>query len=155
MVGGRVVPRADEVIGRFFAEQRTGSTGRRLERLRRAEVDLRACLEHRAALVLSEPELALLALERQFDATGAAARVAEADVVLLLLPLFIEESQWYGSDLEDRKLRIRLAEPLAYEVARLPELRDADVGTAVWTVEAAVRHAVWMFRQEREAAREG
>jgi hypothetical protein len=141
------------VIARFFAEQRSSTGGRRAERLDRAEADLRACLEEHAALVLAETEVALLALERQFDATGAAARVTQADALLLLLPLYLEESQWRGLDLEDRRLRIRIAEPLAHEVARLPELQDADLGAAVWIVEATVRHAVWMLRQEREATR--
>ncbi|MBW4042290.1 MAG: hypothetical protein HIU86_09205 [Acidobacteria bacterium] len=153
MAGGRGAPRSDEVIRRFFAAQRRGVTGRRLERLRTAEADLRACLDEHAALVLTEQEVALLALERQFDPAGAASRVAEADAILLLLPLYLEESQWRGLDYEDRRLRIRLAEPLAYEVARLPELRGPEVGAAVWTVEATVEHAVWMLRQEREATR--
>jgi hypothetical protein len=153
MAGGRVVPKSDEVIERFFTEQRGDAEGRRVERLERAEADLRACLEEHAALVLAETEVALLALERQFDATGPAARVMQADALLLLLPLYLEESQWRGLDLEDRRLRIRIAEPLAHAVARLPELQEADLGTAVWIIEATVRHAVWMLRQEREATR--
>lgn len=145
--------RADEVIGAFFAEQRSSTTGRREERLDRAEADLRACLEEHAHLVLSEPERALLALERQFGAQGAVARVVSAEAVLLLLPLYLEESRWRGLDLEDRRLRIRLAEPLAQVVAASPGLRDTDLGAAVWIVEATVRHAIWMLRQEREATR--
>lgn len=153
MTGGRLAPRSDEVIGRFFDEQTAHAAGARLERLRRAEADLRAFFEAHAELVLAGPELALLALERQFDADGAASRVAEAEALLLLLPLFLEESQWRGLDYEDRRLRIELAEPLAHDIARLPELRDEDLGAAVWVVEATVRHAVWMLRQEREATR--
>lgn len=153
MAGGREMPRADEVIRRFFGAERRGVTGRRTERLLRAEDDLLACLDEHAALVLGEPELALLALERQFDARGAAARVADAGAVLLLLPLYLEESQWRGLDYEDRRLRIRLAEPLAYEVARVPALRGPETGAAVWTVEATVEHAIWMLRSEREATR--
>lgn len=153
MPGGRGVPRSDEVIRRFFAERARGVTGRRLDRLRSAEQDLRDCLDTHADLVLTDPELALLALERQFEAQDAASRVAEADALLLLLPLYLEESQWRGLEYEDRRLRITLAEPLAYEVARLPELRGTEVGAAVWTVEATVEHAVWMLRQEREATR--
>jgi hypothetical protein len=153
MTGGSGVPRSDEVIHRFFAELRSSSDGRREERLHRAEEDLRAFLDEHASLVLTEQEVALLALERQFEPHGAAARVAGADAVLLLLPMFLEEAQWRGLDLEDRRLRIRLAEPLATEIASSPGLRDADLGAAVWLVEATVRHAIWMLRQEREATR--
>lgn len=149
----RGVPRSDEVIRSFFEAERRGVTGSRLERLAGAEEDLFACLEEHASLVLTEQEIALLALERQFDAHHAAARVAQADAVLLLLPLYLEESQWRGLDYEDRRIRIRLAEPLAHEVARLPDLRGGETGAAVWIVEATVEHAVWMLRKEREATR--
>jgi hypothetical protein len=151
-MAGRV-SRADEVIGGFFAEQVASAAGRRLDRLHRVEADLRKFFEEHAELVLEGPELALLALERQFEAEGAASRVAEAQALLLLLPLFLEESQWQGLDYEDRRLRIELAEPLAHDIARLPELRDDDLGAAVWIVESTVRHAVWMLRQERAASR--
>ena len=155
MTGARGVPRSDEVIRRYFAEACRGLAGRRLERLRRAEADLRSCLEAHAPQLLTAPELALLELERQFDERDAVARVAEADVVLLLLPIFLEEPKWFGDDVEDRRVRIRLAEPLAYSVARAPELRDLSLGAAVWTVEATVEHAIWMLRMEREALRRG
>jgi hypothetical protein len=155
MAGSRGVPRFDETIGRFFDDRCRGLGGRRLERLRAAERDLRACLDAHAERLLTTPELALLALERQFDEQGAVARVAEADVALLLLPIFLEEPKWFGEDVEDRRVRIRLAEPLAYWVARTPELRDQSLGAAVWTVEATVEHAIWMLRMEREALRRG
>ncbi|WP_375390304.1 hypothetical protein [uncultured Amnibacterium sp.] len=155
MVGSRGVPRSDEVIGRWFAEARRGLSGRRLERVRSAEADLRACLEANAPQLLTATERALLTLERQFDDRGAAARVAEAGVVLLVLPVFLEEPRWFGEDVEDRRVRIRLAEPLAYSVARAPGLRAASLGPAVWTVEATVEHAIWMLRMERAALRHG
>jgi hypothetical protein len=155
MAGARGVPRSDEVIGRFFAERRRGVAGRRLDRVRSAEADLRACLEAHAPQLLPPPDAALLALERQFDARGAAARVAGAGAVLLLLPIYLEEPRWFGADVEDRKERIRLAEPLAHDVARLPGLRGKAIGPAVWTVEATVEHAIWMLRMEREALRRG
>ena len=119
------------MIRRFFEAERRGVAGRPLERIGAAEEDLYTCLEEHASLVLTEPEVALRALERQFEAHHAAARVAAADAALLLLPLYLEESQWRGLDYEDRRLRITLAEPLAYEIARLPELRGTEVGAAV------------------------
>ena len=85
--------------------------------------------------------------------TSWATTDAQVDALLALLPVFLDDPRWHGADLEDRKLRIRLAEPLAWEVLRLPELRDVDLGKAASRVEAAVRHEIWLFRQEREAAR--
>lgn len=141
------------MIGAFFAEQR--AEGSRTDRLRRAEEDLRACLEALGPRLLTEPETALLALERQFEADGAVGRVVAADAVLAALPVYLEDFHWQGADLFDRMLRIRLAEPLAHAVLRLPELRGAPLARAVGRVEATVRHATWMVRQEREAVRHG
>lgn len=145
--------RADEVLHRFFEEQRTGAAGRRLERLSRSEDDLRTCLDDLAPGLLPAHEVALLALERQFDARSAAARVAPADAVLLVLPVFLGEPRWYGVDLEDRRMRIRLAEPLTREVVRTRQRRGERAGAAAWRVDAAVRHAIWTLRLEREQAR--
>lgn len=153
MAGGGAANRADEVLRHFFRAQQSGVAGRRVDRLRRAEADLRACLEDRASLLLTEQELALLALERQFDPEGAAARVAAAETVLLMLPLFLEEPRWHGADVEDRRLRIRLAEPLAHELVLASDSRRAELSRAVWIVEATVQHAAWMLRTEREWAR--
>lgn len=144
---------ADVVLRGYFARERAAAGGRRLERLCAAEADLRACLEVLAPVALTGPELALLALERQFEAEGAAARVAAADAVLIVLPTYLEDPRWRGADLEDRRLRITLAEPLAWSIARLPQLRGTSLGCPVWTIEAAARHARWVLRQEREAAR--
>ena len=149
----RVLLRVDDVLRRFFAEQATGASERRAHRLQHADADLRACLDELAHLLLTDQERALLALERQFDSVAATARVASADVILLLLPVFLDEPRWHGDDLEDRRLRIRLATVLAEEILRASASSGVDLGRAAWVVEAAVRHEIWMLRQEREATR--
>src|SRR4051794_24275280 len=148
-----VMLRADGALRRFFGAQLAGASEQRARRLRAAESDLLACLEEMAPLLLSDQERALLALERQFDPEGALARVANADAVLLLLPVFLDEPRWHGSDLEDRRLRIRLARSLADEIFRESAARGVDLGRAAWVVEAQVRHEIWMLQQEREATR--
>ena len=146
--------RADEVLRVFFQEQTVGLTPRRANRMQRAEADLRACLSGLAPLLFTDQEQALLALEQQFDSTEAAARVASAEAVLLVLPVFLDEPRWHGTDLEDRRLRIRLARPLSEEILRSSLLRGVDLGRAAGVVEAAVRHEIWMLRQEAAAGRE-
>src|SRR3954468_14138276 len=145
--------RAEEVLLRFFGEQLAGASQQRANRLRSAQADLLTCLEELAPLLLTDQERALLALERQFEPDGALARVANADAVLLLLPVFLDEPRWHGTDLEDRRLRIRLARSLADEIFRESAARGVDLGRAAWVVEAQVRHEIWMLQQEREATR--
>ena len=76
-----------------------------------------------------------------------------AEAVLLVLPVFLDEPRWHGIDLEDRRLRIRLASDLVERTTRVSMLAGVDVGRAAWVVEAAVRHEIWMLRQERAASR--
>lgn len=135
----------------FFTEQRQQATGRRVERLRTAEADLRACLEAVAAGLLDPGEQALVALERQFHPEGAFERVALAADLLTVLPVYLDDPHWHGDEPADRMLRIRLAEPLMEWIVRLPGI--GDVGRAAWRVDAAVRHETWLLRQERESAR--
>ena len=145
------VRRSDEVLQLLFDSLRGMVKGERRERLDRAEADLRPCLDQNAERLLTDPELALLALERQLDPDGAVARVAGADVVLLLLPIFLTEPRWHGRDAEDRRLRISLALTLARRAVRLPELAQYSWECAMWEVEAAVGRARLELRREREA----
>ena len=145
--------RAEEVLRRFFGEQLAGAPKRRVERLQCAEADLLACLEVLAPALLTDQERALLALESQFDPQCALARVAGADAVLLALPVFLDQPRWHGADLEDRRLRIRLARSLADEIFRASASRGVDLGRATWVVKAQVQHEIWMLQQEREAIR--
>jgi hypothetical protein len=145
--------RAGEVLHRFFGAQVAGASTQRANRLRSAEADLLACLDELAPVLLSDQERALLALEQQFDAEGAVTRVASADSVLLALPVYLDAPRWHGSDLEDRRLRIRLARSLADEIFRDSASRGVDLGRAAWVVEAQVRHEIWLLQQEREATR--
>ena len=79
--------------------------------------------------------------------------MASADAILLLLPVFLDEPRWHGDDLEDRRLRIRVASALSEQILRASAAQGVDLGRAAWVVEAAVRHEIWMLRQEREATR--
>lgn len=151
MPGARGLVRADEVLTTFFGDQRRAAGPRRLDRLATAEAALRDCLDAYAPGMLGTQETTLLALERQFERSSAVARVAGADLVLLLLPLYLDEPRWHGDDLIDRQLRIRLAEPLAEHIVHAAP--GASLGRPAWIVGAAVRHEIWLLRQEREALR--
>ncbi len=145
----RGVRRVDEILTLLFAAERRGLGGRRLDRLRSAECDLRRCLVVHAAHLLTGPELALLELEQQLDPVGAAERVASAEVVLLVLPLYLADPRWHGEDLEDRRLRIRLAEDLARQALALPELAGRSWECALGDVEVAIEDARRELRRAR------
>ena len=141
---------ADAAISGYFLLEQARASGARQRRLACAFAALRQCFEETADRVLTTPELATRDLERQFQAEGAAARVAGADALLYVLPVWLEESRWHGDDLEDRRLRVQLTLPLVRFVMRLPNF-DGPAGgmCAVWDVEYAVGRA----RQEISAAR--
>ena len=144
----RRLRRSDEVLRLLFDRLVAGTTGRRHERLQRAEQDLRRCLEVNADRLFTDLERDLLVLEEQLDPVGAAARVASAEVVLLVLPIFLDEARWHGTDPEDRRLRIRLAADLTKAAVRLPELQG-EISCLVLDVEFAVRRARSALRGDR------
>lgn len=145
--------RADEALHVFVQEQVAGAADQLAERLRAAEADLRTCLDELASGLFTDQERALLALERQFDPEHATSRVASAEAILLVLPVFLDDPRWHGADFEDRQIRIRLARSLADEIVCTASSRGVDLGRAAWVVEASVRHEIWMLRQERQATR--
>ncbi len=146
---------AEDVLSGWFREQRRTAGGSADDRLRRAEEDLRSCIDRLAPLLLTPQELALVALERQFDPEHAATKVAGVEAVLLTLPVFLDDPHRHGADLLDRRLRIELARDLSELIVRLPSPEGVDLGRAAFVVESAIRHEIWMLRQERGAVRAG
>ncbi|WP_375400463.1 hypothetical protein [uncultured Amnibacterium sp.] len=146
----RPVRRVDEVLRILVDRLRADVAGRRLEQVDRAEIDLRRCIEQNAAGLFTDPELALLPLEQQLDPVGAVARVASADVLLLVLPIFLDDARWHGVDDEDRRLRVRFVVALSRAAVRLPELQPYSSGCAIWDIEAAVQRAHADLRRRRE-----
>jgi hypothetical protein len=148
----RAVRRSDEILSLLFAAERRGLAGKRLERLRTAEADLRSCLNALADRLLTDHELVLLELERQLDPVGAVERVAAAGVVLLVLPRWLRDERWRGEDLEDRRLRIRVAEDLSAALIALPEVASAEWRCARREIESAVEDARSELRRARSSA---
>jgi hypothetical protein len=147
----REVLRFEEALEMFLEPLRAQAQGRRRERIDRAADDLRRCLEANAQRLLTTPELDLLPLEQQLDPVGAVARVASADVLLLLLRIFVEDVEWHGIDAEDRRIRLHLTMALTRQVARLPQLAGYAIGCEVWSIEGAVERARADLRRSRRA----
>jgi hypothetical protein len=82
--------------------------------------------EDLAGEVLGEAERTLLAAERQFRPTGAAARVSEPAELLRFLPLVLLDERWRPADADERRVQVlaRLDPP-----ARAPqELPEGELG---------------------------
>lgn len=134
----------DSTLTQFFAVRRRGCAGQRLERLARVEHALRDCVERTAEQVLTEPELALLAAEQQFRPDGAAARVAEPDALLFVLPIFLREERWCPADLDERRAQLLAAGALTRHL--VATLGDVEVDCAVRTIAAALDEAAARIR---------
>ena len=116
--------------------------------MQRAEADLRACLTGLSAAALHRSgEGTARGLSSSStrptprdggERGGRAVRAAG----------FLDEPRWHGNDLEDRRLRIRLAQSLGEQILHSSLLRGVDVGRAAWLVDAAVRHEIWMLRRK-------
>lgn len=145
---------ADAAISDFFLLERARTSGARQRRLERATDELRQCFEAVADRILTTPELAVRELERQFRPEGAAARVADAYALLYVLPIWLDDPRWHGTDLEDRRLRVQLTMPLARFVTRLPTFDGpAGGGCAMWDLEYAIERARSGIRLARRSSR--
>lgn len=136
----RPVRRADAVLRLLVDDLRRQATGRRLDRIDRAEGDLRRCIAASVDRLFTDPERALVPLEEQFEPEGAAVRVASAEVVLIVLPVFLGEARWHGADVEDRRVRIQLAAAITRGAVRLPDLQG-EVACFVIEAQQAIRRA--------------
>jgi hypothetical protein len=146
---------ADELLAAFFTLTGDGLTGRRAKRHAAAERDLRACLEERVDRVFSEDELVILAMEREFDPLGAAARISAASVVLAVLPYYLEEPRWVGHDITDRRMRLVLAERLLPFLLGFPPVSETDTRRASVEVRIALMRASAELADERRRLRQG
>lgn len=149
----RLVRRVDEMLPVLLAPLQRGVGARRTLRLQNADAALRACLEAHAEQLLTSTELDVLPFEQADAMEGAVARVASVEVLLLLLPFFLREPEWFGEDAEDRRLRIRIADVLAHAIPGLPEMRGFSCGCEVWSVEYAISAARRELRELRRAER--
>jgi hypothetical protein len=147
--GDRPARRVDELLTvqmRWFLDE---VEGKRRRRLQEATADLRECIEVHGEHVMDDEDVRLLELERQFfGPEGAVGRVAPAPVLLRVLPSFLDEARWWGTDDVDRRVRMRLALRLAWAVARMPELEGVDTVSAVAEVMRARQAANRRLRQE-------
>jgi hypothetical protein len=129
----------DGVLTGFFAARRRGCAGRRLVCMGIAEQLLRDCVEAVADDVLPPAERTLLAAERQFDGDGAAARVAQPETLLAVLPRYVGDARWCPGRIDERRAQVLAAGALLrHLVTVLPAgAHTAAIRTAATAVEEA------------------
>jgi hypothetical protein len=96
--------------------------------------------------VLTDQELSLLDAERQFRPDGAAARVAEPDALLFVLPVFLSEERWCPTDVDERRAQLLTAGALTRHLAAT--LNHAEVDCAVTAIAAALEQAAARMRSD-------
>ncbi|MET0590009.1 MAG: hypothetical protein ABWZ77_02430 [Naasia sp.] len=144
----QIRPMADGTLIAFFMNAEMGLMGKRLSRVEAAHADLLACFTAHLPDVLPES-----ADRREADdRPEAAARVAPPEVILQVLPFFLDEQQWHGADLQDRRVRYSLSWGLAQWVARDLGLQGSESYEAVRA--AVSRSARNVRRVKADAARQ-
>ncbi|GAA4742256.1 hypothetical protein GCM10025783_11960 [Amnibacterium soli] len=143
-------PMADGMLIEFFLNEEVCLTGKRLRRVEAAHGDLLACFAlHLPAIDHDAADR--LAADPRNDRADAAARAVRTERILELVPFFLDEPRWHGDDLQDRRVRMRLAWGLAQWVGRRCDLLGSKpyeaVHAAVWRSQKEVR------RIKAEAAR--
>jgi hypothetical protein len=136
----------DSTLTAFFATRRRGCAGRRLACVNRAEQLLRDCVEAVADEVLPPAERVLVAAERQFLLQGAAARVAQPEVLLAVLPYSVTDERWRPGEADERRAQVLAASALLrHLVAVLP---PADRTTTIRAAASAIEAAALRIRAD-------
>lgn len=123
-------------LDEFFADRRRGAGGRRLARIELAEDVLRGAVERMAELVLTEDEQVLVGFERQFQPSGAVARILPAGGLLLVLEAHLAALESRPSRSATRRVELDLCGQLARHLTR--ELQHLDVQRAAHRIELAL-----------------
>jgi hypothetical protein len=127
---------AAECLDEFFADRRRGAIGHRLALIARAEQVLRTTVERTAELVLTDDEQVLVHAERQFDVTGAVARVMPASGLLLVLEAYLAHLEWHPARGAARRMELDTCAALTRFLSH--ELAHLDVLPATHRIELAL-----------------
>ena len=121
----------------FFADRRRGANGRRLAWIEATERTLRDGVERMADLVLTDDEQVLVTFERQFQPSGAVARILPASGLLLVLEAHLAALEAHPSRSRARSTELELCGQLARHLTR--ELQHLDVQRAAHRIEVALQ----------------
>lgn len=145
-------PTIDEILERFFSEQRTGKKGLTLTRIMTIEQRLRECVEAEAERVLVASDLQILAAEREFDQTNAVARTMHADDLVFLLTLFVKEP-WLPEERVQRTRHLQVTGKLAHYLQYYRLVDRFSIACPLIDIEIAVDQERMLRRTERREKR--
>lgn len=118
----RAFPTADPFLADFFADRRRGAFGVRLERIDRAESDLRLAVELTGAEALDADGLVLLDAERQLEPIAAVARVLPVTALPAVVHRFLTDPIYRPRPVDEARDRLDVIAALIRTLARTPEL---------------------------------
>ncbi|GAA2753690.1 hypothetical protein [Amnibacterium kyonggiense] len=118
----RALPTADPFLADFFADRRRGAFGVRLDRIDRAESDLRLAVELTGPEVLDPDDRVLLHAERQLEPVAAVARVLPLTALPAVLQRFLTEPLYRPRPVDEARDRLDTVAALVRALARMPEL---------------------------------
>lgn len=140
----------EEILERFFTEQRADKKGLALTRIRLIEGKLRECVESEAEHILVTSDLQIVAAERQFTPERAVARTMHADDLLYLLSIFVEE-RWLPGERVQRAKHLQLASALADHLLRTGLVNPEGMSCPLLEIRGAVdRERAVQRRARRE-----
>lgn len=141
----------DEILQRFFSEQRADTKGITLLRIRRIEERLRECVEAEAESILVTSDLKIVAAEREFEPEGAVARTMHADDLIFVLSEFVKDP-WLPAERLQRAKQVQLSTALTGYLLRSGLVDPAGMSCALIEIEVAVHQE---RARQRRARREG
>lgn len=140
----------DSILRQFFEEQQATKTGLTRRRIEAVEHHLRNCVEQEAGRILVEPDLLMVAAERQFDPDNAVARTMHADDLIFILAMFVRDP-WLPSDRVQRATQLRMTEKLISHLLRARLVDGYELSCPILDTRAELNRA----RRELKRMRQG
>lgn len=140
-------PLIDEILTAFFAPRLELATGIARRRIEQVERRLRACCEAEGERVLVTDDLAIVAVEREFDPVAVITRTMHAPDLVFILTLFAEPP-WLFDDRLACRAQLRLSGELATFLVNQRLVNYDDYVCPILDIGASVRNGLEALRQQ-------
>ena len=139
-------PSINEILTTFFAARVELATGIARRRIEHVERRLRDCCEADGERVLETDDLAIVAVEREFDPVAVITRTMHAPDLLFILTLFVKPP-WLFDDRLARRAQLKLSSELTRFLVAHRLVDYADYVCPILDIGASVRDGLFALRQ--------